>query len=64
MSDIDLKYKVMNAMNGIKYMQTQQIENFKAYMYHTLGIEKTENRDKVIVDTIALHFSIDAKLDL
>ena len=56
MTDKEIKFKVINELNGIKSMSKQQVDNFIDYMFFLLPIEENSENKNTIIEGIKMYF--------
>ena len=64
MENEEIKFKTIQLINGIKYLSTDQFDDFKYYACHRLGIEKTEENFEVIKEAVELYFKTQNSLHI
>lgn len=57
MTENEIKFKAIELINGVKYMTTNQINDFKAYVRHHLNLEDAEENNKPIEEAVKIYFS-------
>lgn len=58
MTEKEIKFKVINELNGIKSISKQQVDNFINYMFFILPIEENSKNKKTIIEGIKMYFNI------
>lgn len=56
MTNKDIQFRVLQFLNGIKYLNYEHVHGVKCIMCHNLGIEKTEENFQIIDDAIHIYF--------
>ena len=56
MTEKEIKFKVINELNGTKSMSKQQVDNFIDYMFFILPIEENLENKKIIIEGIKMYF--------
>ena len=56
MTEKEIKFKVINELNGTKSMSKQQVDNFIDYMFFLLPIEENSENKKTIIEGIIMYF--------
>ena len=56
MTKNEIKFKVINELNGTKSMSKQQVDNFIDYMFFLLPIEENSENKKTIIEGIKMYF--------
>lgn len=58
MTESEIKFKAIQMLSGIKYLSKKQIDDFIGYAYHSLQIEKNEEHDRILMESIELYFKL------
>lgn len=52
----EIKFKTIQAMNDIKYIPEGYTELCQSYIRRRLGLENTDENNKIIEEAIKIHF--------
>ena len=58
MTDNEIKYRVIEELNGTKSLSKQQVDNFLEYMFFILPIEENAENKKAIIEGIKMYFKL------
>ena len=61
MTDKEIKFKVINELNGTKSMSKQQVDSFIDYMFFLLPIEENSENKNTIIEGIKMYFKTKTK---
>ena len=64
MEDNEIKYRVISEINGVKHLNDIHLENFKYYICHKLGIEKTDYNFILIKEAVELYFKLQNSINI
>ena len=56
MTEKEIKFNVINELNGIKSMSKQQVDSFIDYMFFLLPIEENAENKNTIIEGIKMYF--------
>ena len=56
MTEKEIKFKVINELNGTKSMSKQQVDNFIDYMFFILPIEENSENKNTIIEAMKMYF--------
>lgn len=56
MTENEIKFKVINELNGTKSMSKQQVDSFIDYMFFLLPIEENSENKNTIIEGIKMYF--------
>ena len=54
----EIKYRVIEELNGTKSLSKQQVDNFIEYMFFILPIEENAENKKAIIEGIKIYFKL------
>ena len=58
MTHEEIRYRVIEELNGTKSLSKQQVDNFIEYMFFILPIEENAENKKAIIEGIKIYFKL------
>ena len=58
MTHEEIKYRVIEELNGTKSMSKQQVDDFIDYIFFILPIEENLENKKIIIEGIKMYFKL------
>jgi hypothetical protein len=62
MTDKDIKFKTIQYMNGIKYLNKQQVFQLQSYICYVYNLEQNEINFKAIQEGIDFYFGLQTEI--
>lgn len=56
MTPSEIKFNTIKLINGIKYMNKNQVEDCKAYVRHSLKLDDIDENNTAIEEAIKIYF--------
>ena len=58
MTHEEIKYRVIEELNGTKSLSKQQVDDFIDYIFFILPIEENSENKKIIIEGIKMYFKL------